>query len=126
MEAYLEGQEPDVPTLRKLIRKGCLSMTFVPVLGGSAFKNKGVQPLLNAVVDYLPGPLDVPAYMGFAPGDETETRNIPRSAEDAQPFAGLAFKIMNDPFMGTLTFTRIYSGQMKKGDQLLNATKGKR
>ena len=78
------------------------------------------------MVDYLPGPLDVPAYMGFAPGDETETRNIPRSAEDAQPFAGLAFKIMNDPFMGTLTFTRIYSGQMKKGDQLLNATKGKR
>jgi len=126
MEAYLEGQEPDVPALRKLIRKGCLSMTFVPVLGGSAFKNKGVQPLLNAVVDYLPGPLDVPAYMGFAPGDETETRNIARSAEDAQPFAGLAFKIMNDPFMGTLTFTRIYSGQMKKGDQLLNATKGKR
>ena len=107
MEAYLEGQEPDVPTLRALIRKGCLSMTFVPVLGGSAFKNKGVQPLLNAVVDYLPGPLDVPAYMGFTPGDETETRNISRSADDAQPFAGLAFKIMNDPFMGTLTFTRI-------------------
>jgi elongation factor G len=126
MEAYLEGQEPDVPTLRKLIRKGCLSMTFVPVLGGSAFKNKGVQPLLNAVVDYLPGPLDVPAYMGFAPGDETETRNISRSADDGQPFAGLAFKIMNDPFMGTLTFTRIYSGQMKKGDQLLNSTKGKK
>ncbi len=126
MEAYLEGQEPDVPTLRKLIRKGCLSMTFVPVLGGSAFKNKGVQPLLNAVVDYLPGPLDVPAYMGFAPGDETETRSISRSADDGQPFAGLAFKIMNDPFMGTLTFTRIYSGQMKKGDQLLNSTKGKK
>ena len=126
MEAYLEGQEPDVPTLRALIRKGCLSMTFVPVLGGSAFKNKGVQPLLNAVVDYLPGPLDVPAYMGFTPGDETETRNISRSADDAQPFAGLAFKIMNDPFMGTLTFTRIYSGQMKKGDQLMNSTKGKK
>jgi len=126
MEAYLDGQEPDVPTLRKLIRKGCLSMTFVPVLGGSAFKNKGVQPLLNAVVDYLPGPLDVPAYMGFTPGDETETRNIPRSADDTQPFAGLAFKIMNDPFMGTLTFTRIYSGMMKKGDALLNSTKGKK
>ena len=126
MEAYLEGQEPDVPTLRALIRKGCLSMTFVPVLGGSAFKNKGVQQLLNAVVDYLPGPLDVPAYMGFTPGDDTETRNISRSADDAQPFAGLAFKIMNDPFMGTLTFTRIYSGQMKKGDQLMNSTKGKK
>ncbi len=77
MEAYLEGEEPDVPTLRKLIRKGCLSMTFVPVLGGSAFKNKGVQPLLNAVVDYLPSPLDVVDYMGFKPGDEFETATSP-------------------------------------------------
>ena len=74
----------------------------------------------------LPSPLDVPAYLGFLPGDETETRNIERSADDAQPFSGLAFKIMNDPFMGTLTFTRIYSGQVKKGDQLLNATKGRK
>jgi elongation factor G len=126
MEAYLEGNEPDVDTLRKLIRKGTLSLTFVPVTAGSAFKNKGVQPLLNAVIDFLPSPLDVPAYMGFAPGDETETRNIARSADDAQPFAGLAFKIMNDPFVGSLTFTRIYSGQLKKGDQMLNSTKGKR
>ncbi|SEA01799.1 elongation factor G [Rubrimonas cliftonensis] len=125
-ERFLEGEEPDVPTLRKLIRKGTLSMSFVPVLCGSAFKNKGVQPLLNGVIDYLPGPLDVPAYMGFSPDDETETRNIPRSADDEQPFAGLAFKIMNDPFVGSLTFTRIYSGTMKKGDSLLNATKGKR
>ncbi|WP_126978026.1 elongation factor G [Frigidibacter oleivorans] len=126
MEAYLEGTEPDVDTLRKLIRKACLSMTFVPVTCGSAFKNKGVQPMLNAVIDYLPSPLDVPAYMGFAPGDETETRNIARSADDAQPFAGLAFKIMNDPFVGSLTFTRLYSGVLKKGDQMMNATKGKR
>ena len=126
VEKYLEGEEPDVETLRRLIRKGTLSMSFVPVLAGSAFKNKGVQPLLNAVIDYLPGPLDVPAYMGFKPGDETETRNIARHADDDEPFAGLAFKIMNDPFMGTLTFTRIYSGKMKKGDQLLNSTKGKR
>ncbi|MFN6951560.1 MAG: GTP-binding protein, partial [Albidovulum sp.] len=126
MEAYLEGNEPDVDTLRALIRKGCLSMSFVPVTAGSAFKNKGVQPLLNAVIDYLPSPLDIPAYMGFAPGDETETRNIARSADDNQPFAGLAFKIMNDPFVGSLTFTRIYSGQLKKGDQMLNSTKGKR
>jgi elongation factor G len=96
------------------------------VLAGSAFKNKGVQPLLNAVIDYLPGPLDVPAYMGFEPGDETETRNIARSADDAQPFAALAFKIMNDPFVGSLTFTRIYSGVLKKGDQMMNSTKGKR
>jgi elongation factor G len=126
MMAYLEGEEPDAETLRRLIRKGTLALDFVPVTAGSAFKNKGVQPLLNAVIDFLPSPLDVPAYMGFAPGDETETRNIARSADDAQPFAGLAFKIMNDPFVGSLTFTRIYSGQLKKGDQMMNATKGKR
>ncbi|MBW6507550.1 MAG: elongation factor G [Rhodobacteraceae bacterium] len=126
MEAYLEGTEPDEATLRKLIRKGTLAIDFVPILAGSAFKNKGVQPMLNAVIDFLPDPLDVPPYMGFLPGDETETRNIERSADDAQPFSGLAFKIMNDPFMGTLTFTRIYSGQVKKGDQILNATKGRK
>jgi elongation factor G len=123
MEAYLEGNEPSVEVLRGLIRKGTLSLSFVPVLAGSAFKNKGVQPMLNAVIDYLPNPLDVPPYMGFAPGDEAETRNIARSADDSQPFSGLAFKIMNDPFVGSLTFTRIYSGQLKKGDQMLNATK---
>jgi elongation factor G len=126
MEAYLEGNEPDEETLRRLIRKGTLSLSFVPVTAGSAFKNKGVQPLLNAVIDFLPSPLDVPAYMGFAPGDETETRNIERSADDSQPFGALAFKIMNDPFVGSLTFTRIYSGVLKKGDSMLNATKGKR
>jgi elongation factor G len=126
MEAYLDGTEPDVATLRRLIRLGTLAIKFIPILCGSSFKNKGVQPMLNGVVDFLPSPLDIPAYMGFKPGDETETRNISRSAEDAQPFSGLAFKIMNDPFMGTLTFTRIYSGQVKKGDQLLNATKGRK
>jgi len=126
MEAYLEGEEPDVATLRRLIRKGTLALAFVPVTAGSAFKNKGVQPLLNSVIDYLPSPLDVPAYMGFAPGDETETRNISRSADDDQPYSALAFKIMNDPFVGSLTFTRIYSGQLKKGDQMMNSTKGKR
>jgi elongation factor G len=126
MEAYLEGDEPDNDTLRKLIRKGTLAMAFVPVLAGSAFKNKGVQPLLNAVIDYLPGPLDVPAYMGFKPGDETETRDIARSADDEQPFSALAFKIMNDPFVGSLTFTRIYSGVLKKGDGIINSTKGKK
>ena len=78
------------------------------------------------MVDYPPNPLDVPPYMGFRPGDETETRDVARSADDAQPFAGLAFKIMNDPFVGSLTFTRIYSGLIRKGDQLLNSTKGKR
>ncbi|WP_120499859.1 elongation factor G [Roseovarius sp. EL26] len=126
MMEYLEGNEPDVPTLRALIRKGCLSMTFVPVLGGSAFKNKGVQPLLNAVIDYLPSPLDVVDYMGFKPGDEDEVRDIARRADDAMAFSGLAFKIMNDPYMGTLTFTRIYSGTLAKGDTLLNSTKGKK
>ncbi|MCF2873023.1 elongation factor G [Octadecabacter sp. G9-8] len=124
MEAYLDGNEPDVASLRVMIRKACLSLSFVPVLGGSAFKNKGVQPLLNAVVDYLPSPLDVVDYMGFKPGDETETRDIPRRADDDMAFSGLAFKIMNDPFVGTLTFTRIYSGQLNKGDNLLNSTKG--
>ena len=126
MEAYLDGTEPDVDTLRVLIRKGCLSLTFVPVLGGSAFKNKGVQSLLNAVIDYLPSPLDVVDYMGFKPGDETETRDIARRADDSMAFSGLAFKIMNDPFVGSLTFTRIYSGTLTKGDSMLNSTKGKK
>ena len=126
MEAYLEGVEPDMETLRSLIRKGTLAIKFIPVLCGSAFKNKGVQPLLNAVIDYLPSPLDVVDYMGFTPGDEAEERNIARRAEDNMPFSGLAFKIMNDPFVGTLTFTRIYSGVMKKGDSVLNSTKGRK
>ena len=126
MEKFFEGEEPDIDTLRKLIRKGTLAMDFVPVLCGSAFKNKGVQPMLNAVIDFLPGPLDVPAYKGFKPGDETETRDIERSADDGQPLSGLAFKIMNDPFVGSLTFVRIYSGMMKKGDSILNSTKGKK
>jgi len=126
MEKFLEGEEPDQDTLIRLIRKGTLAMDFVPVLCGSAFKNKGVQPMLNAVIDFLPGPLDVPAYKGFKPGDETETRNIERHADDAQPLSGLAFKIMNDPFVGSLTFLRIYSGVVKKGDSILNATKGKK
>ena len=126
MEAFLEGEEPDEATLQRLIRLGTLNMSFVPVLCGSAFKNKGVQPMLNAVIDYLPGPLDVPAYKGFAAGDETETRNIERSANDAEPLSGLAFKIMNDPFVGSLTFVRLYSGTLSKGDSILNSTKGKR
>jgi elongation factor G len=126
MEKFLEGEEPDVATLQRLIRLGTLNMSFVPVLCGSAFKNKGIQPMLNAVIDYLPGPLDVPAYKGFLPGDETETRNIERRADDAEPLSGLAFKIMNDPFVGSLTFVRLYSGTLKKGDSILNSTKGKR
>ena len=126
MEAYLEGQEPDEETLIRLIRKGTMEMIFVPILCGSAFKNKGVQQLLNAVIDFLPSPLDVKDYMGFEPGDETETRDIPRRADDDMPFSGLAFKIMNDPFVGTLTFTRIYSGTLTKGDAIINSTKGRK
>ncbi|MFT6606795.1 MAG: elongation factor G [Halocynthiibacter sp.] len=127
MESYLmDGAEPDVATLRSLIRKGTLAIKFIPVLCGSAFKNKGVQPLLNAVVDYLPSPMDVVDYMGFKPGDEEEVRNIPRRADDDMPFSALAFKIWNDPFVGSLTFTRIYSGKLEKGDSFLNSTKGKK
>ncbi len=125
-ERFLEGEEPSVDDLHILIRKGTLSMSFVPVLCGSAFKNKGVQPMLNAVIDYLPGPLDVPPYEGFKPGDISETRNIIRKPSDDEPLSGLAFKIMNDPFVGSLTFVRIYSGILRKGDSILNSTKGKK
>ena len=126
MESYLDGKEPTVEEIRKLLRLGTLNMTFVPVLCGSAFKNKGVQPLLNAVIDFLPSPLDVPSYFGFKPGDVNEERNIERSADDSQPFSGLAFKIMNDPFVGSLTFLRIYSGVVIKGDSFINSTQGKK
>jgi len=122
MEAYLEGTEPDVATLKKLIRKGTLNFSFVPVLCGSAFKNKGVQPLLDAVVDYLPSPLDIPPVEGVKPdSDEPDTRE----ASDTAPFSALAFKIMNDPFVGTLTFARIYSGKLEKGT-VSNSVKDKK
>ena len=122
----MEGNEPDVPTLRELIRKGCLDIAFVPVLGGSAFKNKGVQPLLNAVVDYLPSPMDVVDYMGFRPGDDDEVRDIARRADDEMPFSGLAFKIWNDPFVGSLTLRGFILVRLEKGDTFLNSTKGKK
>jgi elongation factor G len=123
MEAYLEsGDEPDAKTLKHLIRKGTMARDFVPVLCGSAFKNKGVQPLLDAVVDYMPSPLDVPAIEGIVPdSEEKETR----PSSDEAPFSALAFKIMNDPFVGSLTFTRIYSGKLAKG-QVLNSVKEKK
>jgi elongation factor G len=122
MEAYLEGKEPDVATLKKLIRKGTLNFSFVPVLCGSAFKNKGVQPLLDAVVDYLPSPLDIPPVEGINPDNEQADT---REASDTAPFSALAFKIMNDPFVGTLTFTRIYSGKLEKGT-VTNSVKDKK
>ncbi len=115
MEAYLEGNEPDAATLKRLIRKGTLNQSFVPVLCGSAFKNKGVQPLLDAVVDYMPSPLDVPPIKGVKPDSDVEDT---RPSSDDAPFAALAFKIMNDPFVGSLTFTRIYSGKLSKGTYL--------
>jgi elongation factor G len=123
MEAYLEGNEPDEETLKKCIRKGTLSLTFVPVLCGSAFKNKGVQPLLDAVVDYLPSPLDVPAIKGVKPGTEEP---MERRSSDDEPFAALAFKIMSDPFVGSLTFVRIYSGVLEAGTSVMNTVKDKR
>ncbi len=123
MEAYLEGNEPDVATLKRLIRKGTLAFAFVPVLCGSAFKNKGVQPLLDAVVDYLPSPLDVPAIQGTKLDGVTEDT---REANDNAPFSALAFKIMNDPFVGTLTFARIYSGKLETASQVQNSVKDKK
>ncbi|WP_374386552.1 elongation factor G [Sandaracinobacter sp.] len=123
MEAYLEGTEPDTATLKALIRKGTLAFDFVPVLCGSAFKNKGVQPLLDAVIDYLPSPLDIPAVQGVKPGTEEEDT---REASDDEPFSALAFKIMSDPFVGSLTFARIYSGKLETGTSVLNSVKDKR
>ncbi|HJT12684.1 MAG TPA: elongation factor G [Dongiaceae bacterium] len=121
MEAYLEGKQPDAETLKKLIRKGTISGVFVPVLCGSAFKNKGVQPMLDAVVDFLPSPLDVPAVQGVeVDGDKEMTRK----ADDNEPFSGLAFKIMTDPFVGSLTFVRVYSGVLNSGTQVINSVKG--
>jgi elongation factor G len=122
MEAYLEGNEPDVATLKRLIRKGTLSQAFVPVCCGSAFKNKGVQPLLDAVVDYLPSPLDIEDVQGVHM-DTLEPDSRP-PADDA-PFSALAFKVMNDPFVGSLTFIRIYSGTLGKGTYL-NSVKDKK
>jgi len=123
MEAYLEGNEPSVADLKKLIRKGTLSMSFVPIVCGSAFKNKGVQPLLDAVVDYLPSPLDVPAIKGVKMDGETPDE---RPSDDAAPFSALAFKVMNDPFVGTLTFARIYSGKLETSSQVSNTVKDKK
>jgi elongation factor G len=123
MEAYLEGTEPDEVTLKECIRKGTLSLGLVPVLCGSAFKNKGVQPLLDAVIDYLPSPVEVPAVNGIDP-DTDEA--IVRNSSDDEPFAALAFKIMTDPFVGSLTFVRIYSGSVETGQSVLNTVKDNR
>ncbi|WP_414901428.1 elongation factor G [Sphingomonas flavalba] len=123
MEAFFDGQEPDADTLRKLIRKGTLNFSFVPVLCGSAFKNKGVQPLLDAVIDYLPSPLDIPPVDGVKLDGETHDT---RPASDDAPFSALAFKIMNDPFVGTLTFARVYSGKLEAASTVSNSVKDKK
>ena len=120
MEKYLNGEEPTVEELKKCIRKGTINHKFVPVVTGAAFKNKGVQPLLDAVVDYLPSPIDVPPVVGI---DAKTEEPITRKADDKETFAGLAFKIMNDPFVGSLTFVRIYSGTLSSGVGMVNTTK---
>src|ERR1700730_12640412 len=119
MTAYLEGKEPDEATLKRLIRKAVLTGAFFPVLAGSAFKNKGVQPLLDAVVDFLPSPLDVPPIKGI---DSKGNEGV-RNPSDTEPLAMLAFKIMDDPFVGTITFSRIYSGRLESGTGVVNSTK---
>ena len=124
MEAYLEGTEPSLETLRDCIRKGTLNNSHVPVLTGSAFKNKGVQPLLDAVVDYMPAPTDVDAIKGVDV-DDKDVEMVRENSDDA-PFSALAFKIMNDPFVGSLTFARVYSGVLETGQTVINSVKGKR
>lgn len=119
MEKYLEGQEISVAEIKQCIRKGVLTAHFFPVLCGSAFKNKGVKLLLNAIVDYLPSPVDVPPIKGITAQGQEVTRNN----DDAQPFAALAFKIATDPFVGRLTFIRVYAGVLKKGSYIYNSTK---
>lgn len=123
MEGYLEGNEPDEAKLKACIRKGTISQAFVPVLSGSAFKNKGVQPLLDAVVDFLPSPLELPPIEGVVPNTDEE---VTRKSDPNEPFAALAFKIMNDPFVGSLTFARVYSGKIASGAFVINTAKGKK
>ena len=123
MEAYLEGKEPTLEQLKACIRKGVLAGAFVPVFCGSAFKNKGVQTLLDGVVDFLPSPLDIGDIKGISVDDDSE---VIRKPDDGEPLAALAFKVMTDPFVGSLTFVRIYSGKLESGSYIGNSTKGER
>ena len=122
MESYLEGKEPTVAQLKAAIRRGTVNSMFVPVLCGSAFKNKGVQPLLDGVVDYLPSPADI----GFVNGIDDRGNEVIRKSEDSEPFSGLAFKIMTDPFVGSITFMRVYSGKLESGSGVDNSTKDRK
>ena len=123
MEAYLSGEEPSIDVIKKCLRKAVLTGAFYPILAGSAFKNKGVQPLLDAVVDYLPSPVDIPPTPGL---DYKTEEPVVRRASDEEPLSVLAFKIMDDPFVGSLTFCRIYSGKLEAGMGLLNSTRDKK
>jgi elongation factor G len=123
MEAYLEGNEPDLDTLKRLIRKGTIEGSFVPVLTGTAFKNKGVQTLLDAVIDFMPSPLDIEDVQGVEVNGDAE---ISRPAENDAPFSALAFKVMNDPFVGSLTFARVYSGTVSTSSTVMNSVKGRK
>ena len=122
LETYLEGREITVEHLRQVIRQATLDISITPVLCGSSFKNKGVQPLMDAIVDYLPSPLDVPPIEGVKPNGETAHRK----PDDTAPFAAIAFKVATDPYVGRLTYLRVYSGTLKAGSYVLNSTKGKR
>ncbi|MDQ3782631.1 MAG: elongation factor G, partial [Actinomycetota bacterium] len=124
LEKYLDGGALDPDEIRAVIRKGTINRDFVPVLCGSAFKNKGVQPLLDGIVHYLPSPADLPAVQGFRPGAETHFEE--RDPSDDEPFSALAFKIMSDPYVGKLTYFRVYSGKAAKGDAVVNTTTGKK
>jgi elongation factor G len=124
LEKYLLDSDLEPDEIRKVIRTGTINQDFVPVLCGSAFKNKGVQPLLDAIVAYLPSPIDLPAVQGFRPGNETEY--MERDPSDGAPFSALAFKIMSDPYVGKLTYFRVYSGSAAKGDAVVNTTNGKK
>src|SRR3954465_4919921 len=124
MELYLEGQEPEHDQLVAGIRRATIAGKINPVLCGTAFKNKGVQPLLDAVVEFLPSPLDVPAIEGHAVGDEDKV--VERHADESEPFSALAFKIMSDPHLGKLTYIRVYSGKLESGTAVVNSTKGRK
>ncbi|BDB96173.1 elongation factor G [Candidatus Hydrogenosomobacter endosymbioticus] len=124
MEKYLSGKTLDVSDIKRCIRAGTLKFAFVPVICGSAFKNKGVQPMLDAVIDYLPSPLDIPPVQGIIPGSEEES--AVRETSASAPFSGLAFKVATDPFVGSLTYMRIYSGTVRSGESVLNSVKGKK
>ena len=123
MEKFMEGEEPTVEEMKAAIRKGTIDCTFFAVLCGTSYRNKGVQPMLDAVVEYMPSPLDIPPVKGFDPQTDEE---IEREASDSAPFSALAFKIMTDPFVGKLSFIRVYSGHIGSGSYVLNSTKGKR